>query len=214
MPRKASDLLGKRFGMLTVLGRAAPKPYTLEAIWLCRCDCGNTTSVAGGSLKRGDTKSCGCSKGRFVSEALKSSDPNRNRLRSIWRGMIERCENTKSTSYSLYGARGIGVCDEWKSFDSFMAWALSNGYADGLTLDRINGNDGYSPDNCRWVTWQVQQNNRCNNHIISIDGESDTLTNWARRFNIPWWVVSSRIRNGWDEERAVKTPKRYYPCRN
>ncbi len=213
MPRKATDLIGRRFGMLTVIQRASPKPYTQEAIWLCKCDCGNTTEVTSGSLKRGDTKSCGCNKGKFVSDARKTHGLSHDRIYGLWKNMIDRCNNPKSISYPLYGGKGVTVCDEWMSFQNFSQWAFANGYADTLTIDRIDWNGNYNPQNCRWVNWQTQQNNRCNNHILTVNGETDTLSNMARKYEIPWWVVSSRLRNGWDEERAVLTPKRYYPCR-
>lgn len=199
--------------MLVAIKRAPPKPYTGEAVWLCKCDCGGVVEVTSGSLKNGYTKSCGCNKGKYVSEARSSHRFPHPRLRTIWRDMIDRCENSKSISYPLYGGKGISVCEEWKDLNTFVAWSLMNGYDDSLTLDRIDGTGNYCPSNCRWASWQEQQNNRCNNHIIIVNGEADTLTNMARKYDIPWWVVSSRIRNGWEEEKAVLTPKRYYPCK-
>jgi hypothetical protein len=199
--------------MLVAVKRADPKPYTKEAVWLCKCDCGNTVDVVAGSLRKGYTKSCGCSKGKFLSDARKIHGLSKSRIYGLWKDMKDRCENKSSISYPLYGAKGISVCEEWHDFSKFAKWSFEHGYSDDLTIDRIDGETGYCPDNCRWVSWSEQQNNRCNNHIITVRGESNTLTRMAEKYNIPLWVVSSRIRNGWDEERAVLTPKRYYPCR-
>ena len=211
---KATNLTGIRFGMLVAVQRASPKPYTGEAIWLCKCDCGNEVEVTSGSLKRGDTKSCGCNKAKLVANARTTHGLSKSRLYGIWKDMKDRCERPSAVNYALYGGKGISVCEEWYDFSKFAKWSFEHGYSDNLTIDRIDGEKGYCPDNCRWVSWSEQQNNRRNNHMITVRGETDTLTRMAEKHNIPWWVVSSRIRNGWDEERAVLTPKRYYPCRN
>ena len=145
---KLNDLTGQRFGRLTVLERT-------ELKWLCKCDCGNKKIVAGGHLVSGDTKSCGCLR---IKHGMRNT-----RLYSIWHGMKERCYNTKHKFYKHYGGRGIKVCEEWKNdFQTFADWALSHGYADNLTIDRIDVNGNYEPSNCQWATNAEQQRNKRN----------------------------------------------------
>lgn len=208
------DLTGQRFGSLVVVGRGTPRPYYKGAVWVCQCDCGNTKEVLGASLRKGETKSCGCNKNKLVSEARSARKYPYPRLRTIWHNMIDRCENPRAISYPLYGAKGVSVCDEWKSLESFVTWALSNGYTDELTIDRADGTKGYSPDNCRWVSKIEQQNNRRNNHLLTVNGKTDTIANWARYSGISHSTISARIRIGWSDERAVLTPKGEYRCRN
>ena len=156
---KLIDLHGMRYGRLQVIEIAGKKGC--ETTWLCKCDCGNETVVMGGNLRSGKTKSCGCfhdesSKKRFVKHNLTGT-----RLNRIWKNMKTRCSNPNSNNYQYYGERGITICEEWKnSFESFMEWALANGYREDLTIDRIDVNENYEPNNCRWVTMTVQNNNR------------------------------------------------------
>lgn len=128
------------------------------------------------------------------------------RLHHIWKSMKQRCNNPKCVSYKNYGAKGITVCEEWKSFQIFMEWALNNGYDDNLTLDRINPYEGYCPSNCRWATYQEQGNNKTNNRIISFNGESKTMTEWSRKIGISDKTLHARLKSGWNVERALTTP--------
>lgn len=139
------ELTGKRFGKLLVLRRGANNSSG-KIRWICQCDCGNTRLVIGTLLTRGRVTSCGCT-------------PNTNeRLYCCWRDMRQRCNNPKVKSYKYYGDRGIAVCEEWdKSFSVFADWALANGYANDLTLDRIDARNGYFPDNCRWIDLRTNQ---------------------------------------------------------
>ena len=210
---KYIDITGQRFGSWTVLEKAPPRPGGKGAYWICECDCGAISEVQGASLRKGDSKSCGCRKGEFVSYARSAKRYPYRRLKIIWRNMIARCENESAISYPLYGARGITVCPEWKSLNAFAIWSLENGYSDNLTIDRIDGSKGYSPDNCRWVSKIEQQNNKCNNHLLTVDGVTDTIANWARKTGLSHSLISSRIDNGWNDERAVKTPRGKYRCR-
>lgn len=157
---KSDDLMGQRFGRLTVQGfisvddrRANWK--SRSAAWRCQCDCGNVIDAQALSLKRGSVKSCGCLIHRS------SIKQNGGRLYGIYSGMKSRCYNPNATGYKNYGGRGITVCDEWLSdFWAFHAWAMANGYAEDLTIDRIDNDKGYSPDNCRWATRADQNRNK------------------------------------------------------
>ena len=126
------------------------------------------------------------------------------RLYSIYRNMRTRCYNKNTTSYKYYGARGITVCNDWlNDYKSFSDWAMSNGYRDDLTLDRINYDKGYSPDNCRWVTTKVQSNNTRRNHYVTLNGITKTLKEWSEFYNINYRTVRDRLIRGWNYYDAL-----------
>lgn len=150
------DLVGKRFGKLTVV--AFDRLQNHKTYWKCVCDCGLTVVTVGNNLRTGNTKSCGCIHRERVRQlglnntTHGESHGNRTRLYTIWCGMRQRCSNPNRTAYRLYGGKGIKVCDEWNDFAVFKEWAIANGYTDTLTIDRIDPHKGYNPDNCRWIS--------------------------------------------------------------
>lgn len=199
---KAIDLTGKRFGRLTVLSFV--EDHRQGTYWLCRCDCGNEKVIKGQSLREGWTKSCGCFDRETKGSRASTHGLSKTRLYRIWVNMHRRCEYEKNGGYSYCGAKGITVCEEWKSFEPFRDWALANGYTDNLTIDRIDNSIGYMPSNCRWVTMKAQENNRRNCHYLTLNGETHTVTEWAEIKGISKHTLSGRINKlGWSVERAL-----------
>lgn len=143
------------------------------------------------------------------------------RLQNIYVNLKQRCYNPKSTFYKNYGGRGITVCDEWlnsemydgrstKGWIAFKNWALSNGYADDLTIDRIDNSKGYCPENCHWVTMRTQQNNRRSNRLVTYKGKTQSLVNWCRELNLNYDTIKCRIRRNWTVEKAFETKSGVY----
>lgn len=197
------DLTGQRFARLTVIKRQGTDRHG-KLLWLCECDCGNKIITAGASLKKGFTKSCGC----LRDEKATSHGKSYTRLYREWIGIKKRCYNINSKNYYLYGAEGKAVCDEWlNDFNAFYDWSMNNGYADDLTIERKDGTKGYSPDNCCWATPKEQANNRRTNRLITRNGKTQTMKQWAEEIGLPYYIVSSRINKlHWEVEKALTTP--------
>lgn len=159
------DLTGQRFGRLVAIERVESRGKNRAAVWRCRCDCGKETFVRSDSLRSGMTMSCGCfnidQKRNLMMAQNIVHGGYKTRLYNIWHNMKKRCYNPLDKYYKDYGGRGITICAEWlHDFVAFRDWALSHGYQDDLTIDRINNDGNYSPDNCRWATWKEQRINQ------------------------------------------------------
>ena len=204
--REPENLIGKKFGFLTVLERAESNTRRIK--WRCICDCGTEKIVSGENLRSGHTKSCGCYQKKRLRETKGVSELVANMscspIYKVWSAMKQRCNNPKNAYYCNYGGRGITVCESWNtSFENFYR-DMAEGYKKGLELDRIDNNKGYSPDNCRWVTRKVNQRNKRNSRII--DGHN--LAEFCEKTGQSENRVISRItKNGWNEKEALYTPK-------
>lgn len=206
---KALDLKDMTFGRLRVLERAQnriTKNGNSKRAWVCRCACGNVITATTMDLRSGDVKSCGCLKAELdVYRSLKHGWHGTH-LHNVWCAMRRRCNDRRVADYCYYGGRGISVCDDWASnFMNFCAWAIDNGYEEGLTIDRIDVHKGYSPENCRWVDMKTQANNRSNSRYIKYRGENHTIKEWSEIIGVPYSTLYMRLRNGWDVDRALTT---------
>ncbi len=220
------DLTGQRFGRLVVESCDHYDSSARDSYWSCLCDCGKHTIVAGHSLRRGCTKSCGCYQRDVARETLKQSPRpvpairtvhglRHTRLYGVWLSMKNRCYNEHSKCYHRYGGRGIGICDEWRSnFEAFYNWAIQTGYDENApkgtcTLDRRDNDADYSPDNCRWRTQKQQCNNTAFNLYLEYNGERHTLSEWSQITGIGSSTIESRLmRYKWSVEKALTTPVR------
>lgn len=222
MKPRRNNLAGNKYGRLTAISVDHISTGG-SAYWRCLCECGNHKIVKASHLKSGAVKSCGCLAREASSKTAKEHLAGRycarthgctnTRLFRIWMAMRRRCSYVKAINYSRYGGRGITVCKEWEeSFDSFKNWALSNGYSDNLSIDRINNNGIYEPNNCRWSIATVQGNNRSSCHYITFNGETLTVVEWEAKLRFPRNLIAQRLHRGWSEEKALTTKKGEYVC--
>lgn len=204
------DLTGRRFGRLTVVEvdqrGCADNDYVTT--WKCVCDCGNMITTRTACLRRGYTQSCGCLRSELSAQRTTKHNGKDTRLYAIWKGMRGRCNNPNVRCYGRYGGRGIHVCDEWNDFVAFRDWSNTHGYAEDLTIDRIDNNKDYSPDNCRWVDLITQANNKRNNCHVVYKGKTYTLAQLQALTGVNSTTIASRIRNrGMSVEDAVECGK-------
>ena len=204
MPNLAKDLIGEQFGLLTVIERAE-NASNGNARWKCRCQCGNEVIAVGSHLKAGSVKSCGCLP---TSGRLKHGGSN-TVLYKKWKSMIRRCEDPSRPCYHNYGGRGIKVCPEWHDFTNFREWFNQTCNDSNLTLDRIDVNGDYCPENCRWVDYITQNRNRRNNIKYEMNGEYRTLGEWCELLNLSYPAIYRRIHvTHWSFGKAISTPIR------
>ena len=181
------DLVGQKFGRLTVVEFVKLENH--KTFWKCVCDCGMTVIAKGNNLRSGNTKSCGClhremiQKQGYANRKHGESHSHRTRLYTIWCGMRQRCTNPNREAYPLYGGKGVTICEEWKDYPNFKEWAMANGYADNLCIDRIDPSKGYSPDNCRWITASENTARANKNHTTRkvIRGEGSSKVSQPQR---------------------------------
>lgn len=208
----SKDITNETFGRLTAV-RKIGMSKNHHSLWLCECGCGehNNVIVDIYDLIKGHTKSCGCLKkeasrnnGKKARDKIREKSTKHNgthtRLYNIWTGMRQRCDNPNATDFSDYGGRGIKCCLEWYDFVNFRDWALSHGYNDNLSLDRIDCNGNYCPCNCKWSTTIEQARNKRNTLYITVANETHTICEWAEITGIEYRTLKYRFQHGWSED--------------
>ena len=195
LAHEPENLIGKRFNRLTVL-EFAGRDSEFKARWLCQCDCGNKTIVDAWNLKSGHIKSCGCWNREATGNRsrIHGHSHNNESIYPVWKQMKARCSNRNNHAYKNYGGRGTSVCDEWNNnFQAFYDWAMNNGYNPNLTIDRIDNNGNYCPENCRWASRLEQSNNRRSCRYITYRNITHTIAEWSRLMSVPYSALVSRI---------------------
>lgn len=208
-----NNLVDQKFGYLKVLYQVDDyiSPQGLHyAKWHCKCTrCGTEKDITAHDLIRGSAQSCGCLSREIHSKLQTTHGMSKTRIYKIWSGIKARCLNPNDKYYINYGKRGITIFKDWElSFESFYNWAINNGYEDNLTIDRIDNNKGYFPDNCRWTDYKTQENNRRNNTIYYVNGEKMTLSQCSDLCGYSSAMLSRRMKvNGLSIEQAMSIPK-------
>lgn len=195
---------GDKFGRLTIIKEIDGTRYSRRI--LCKCDCGKNKVVDLTALISGNTQSCGCLKKELVRAKNLTHGLSGSKLHHIWTSMKQRCFNPNDQSYFNYGARGIRVSQEWLDFQEFYKWAMSNGYREGLTIERTDNDGNYEPSNCKIIPFSEQSKNRRSNHWIEFSGERKTMSQWARDLGFKRETIKDRIRSGWPIEKVLTTP--------
>lgn len=193
------DLTGKRFDRLWVFKRVELGRHNTH--WLCQCDCGRWKFVAGGNLKNGRSLSCACVRNEILSQI---SSTHRMSYQvpeyTVWKSMRDRCNNPKNIHYHRYGGRGITVCERWNQFELFLS-DMGQRPSDDHSIERVDNDAGYSPENCIWAPEIVQANNKSTNHRVTFNGIEMSMADAARQSVIPYGRLKNRIRRGWPESR-------------
>ncbi|MGG0718677.1 hypothetical protein ABE096_13930 [Robertmurraya massiliosenegalensis] len=209
--RRVSDLTGNRFGRLLVIKRV--ENIDKGSRWLCKCDCGNEKVIRRTHLMSGNTKSCGCFSKEISSErGNKSKIGDRTRthgdfgtkLYGVWAGMKRRCYNPQTKHYTDYGGRGIKMCHEWKeSYNVFKKWALANGYKEGLSIERIDVNKHYCPENCKWIPLSEQNSNKRTSIRIEYKGRKYSIKELSEMTGIKIKTIRDRYYRGLPIEKII-----------
>lgn len=199
------NLINQTFGRLTVIDFAYSKEG--RSFWKCKCNCGNEKIIIGKDLQNGHIRSCGCLRIETSKKRMITHGATDTRLYNIWTSMKARCETSKKKKFIKdYQNRGINICAEWHDFSVFQKWALENGYKDDLSIDRIDNNKGYYPENCRWADNFTQANNKRNNHWLTYNNKTQTIAQWSKELGMKYNALNERLRKGWSVERALSTP--------
>lgn len=199
------DLTGRKFGMLTAIRVVGRNKHNV-LIWECKCDCGNISYPTSNSLLSGNTKSCGCVTRRKSGERFRKMNVTHQqtytRLYHTWCSMKSRCYRKSNDHYKSYGERGITMCDEWRNnFEAFYEWAIRNGYSDNLTIDRIDNDKGYYPNNCQWISFSDNTRKKRNTVFLTVNNENKSIREWGNILG----VSHSTVRLFYKRYGALKT---------
>jgi len=197
---KFIDLTGQQFGRLTVIKRVENGNHG-KVRWLCQCDCGKNSIVISGGLRNKNTQSCGCLNKEILTKHGHASY-HKSKTYKTWNDMIQRCINPNCKAYKDYGGRGIQVCKRWLKFENFLQDMGEK--PEGLTLDRIDNDGDYRPENCRWATRKEQNRNSRHNRLITINGNTKCLSEWCNFYNINYHKIYMRLHHGWSPEEAFE----------
>lgn len=195
---------GQKIGKLLVIEEAG-RTQDKSILWRCKCDCGNEVIVRGACLRSGHTTSCGCKlRETTIRRNFRHGESKTSRLYSIWCGIkrrtvSEHCQNDHHWKY--YAGKGVTICDEWLDYQKFKSWSIANGYRDDLTIDRIDNDGDYCPENCRWVGLKAQANNKTTNVFITYNGETHTVAQWSELSGINYHTLIDRYNHGWRDEK-------------
>lgn len=198
------DMAGLRYGEWTVSHQTGNTKGG-GALWLAKCDCGTVRSVLGADMRNGKSKNCGCKTQARLGNERRTHGRSNTRLHGIWKNMKARCLSPGAAGFDRYGAKGVSVCDEWLAFQPFHSWAMANGYSDELTIDRIDNNKGYSPQNCRWADRKTQARNR---RFVALTSDGLTGPEVAEANGIPPRTYAVRRAAGWSVDEAATFPYR------
>lgn len=196
------DLMGQTFGRLSVIARAAENRKSGEARWICRCSCGGSRVVPGRNLRSGRTQSCGCIKREKLRAERTTHGKCKTPTYKVWCRMINRCYRDKDERFKNYGGRGITVCDRWRQSFSHFLEDMGDRPGEGYSIDRINNDGNYCPENCHWILLKDQASNKSNNRIISGFGEEKYLGGWAKISGIAYYTLRYRLNGGLTLEQA------------
>lgn len=213
---KAVDITGQKFNKLTAKKLVEIKKVKngTRHYWLYKCDCGNEIVLQKNNVSNNHTQSCGCYQRQQTSKANTTHNLYYTRIYKIYRSMLQRCFDSNVFAYKDYGGRGITVCDEWKNdFMNFYNWSMNNGYSNDLSIDRIDNNGNYCPDNCRWVNRKTQARNTRSNKYITYKGEKHCVSEWAEILKIDGKLLGERLRLRWSFDRAINTSPEVYKNR-
>lgn len=201
------ELIGRKFGRLLVVERLESQSYGIrdkKSVWLCRCECGSMTRVTGSALNTGKSQSCGCAIREATANRSRTHGMTGTRTYRIWQAMHNRCRYPTSAMYHRYGGRGIKVCERWSSFEAFLA--DMGECPPGSSIDRVDNDADYDPENCRWADRRSQARNTSRNRFISFNGERKCLKEWAESLSMDQASLAERIEK-WGVQRALSTPK-------
>lgn len=202
-PRTAPGFV---YGRLTVIRRA--KPRSGRHYWLCRCECGRVREINSGNLRGGQCQSCGCLATERLIARNQTHGLSHHPEYEVWCSMKKRCYNPRFQQFSDYGGRGITICDQWRhNFGAFLADMGSRPSANH-TIERIDNNGPYSPENCRWLQRFHQFSNTRRSRRLTLNGQTLTIAEWTRRLGFPNAVIVKRLKRGWPIERALTQPLR------